>query len=98
MVQHVAGPEIPVGAAGRGDIEMDFRNGDDGRVSAGDVSGDDTTGDMFETSPQEKTPVEADVQDKMNKTDTIEDAPVAEAAAAALGNAVSEAVKTAAAP
>ncbi|MBS7670808.1 ribonucleoside-diphosphate reductase subunit alpha [Croceicoccus gelatinilyticus] len=77
---------------------MDFRNGDDGRVSAGDVSGDDTTSDMFETPPKETTPVEADVQDKMNKTDTIEDAPVAEAAAEALGNAVAEAVKTAAAP
>ncbi|WP_144096291.1 ribonucleoside-diphosphate reductase subunit alpha [Croceicoccus sediminis] len=77
---------------------MDFRNGDDGRVNAGDVSGDDTTSDMFEAPPKETTPVEADVQDKMNKTDTIEDAPVAEAAAEALGNAVAEAVKSAAAP
>ncbi|HEX2793263.1 MAG TPA: ribonucleoside-diphosphate reductase subunit alpha [Croceicoccus sp.] len=92
---------------------MDFRNGDDGRVGSADVTGDEMTADMFaepETGTASgaraaKAPAKEndDVQDKVSGKDlagegVVADAPVADAVAAAMGNAVAEGLKAAAAP
>ncbi|AKM11734.1 ribonucleoside-diphosphate reductase subunit alpha [Croceicoccus naphthovorans] len=80
---------------------MDFRNGDETRVSAADVSETDT-GVETEMTP---APRKAAGKEKKAVTASEEkdllaaaDAPVAEAAAEAMGNAVASAMKAAAAP
>jgi len=74
---------------------MDFRNGDEDRVNTHDVVGDDMTVDMFAPDSDAKPSAEeTDVTDK----DMNADGAVAEAAAAVMGSAVAEAMKTAAAP